>query len=63
MAENEMLQPIVVGGLQGTFGASIVFGGFYAIATVIVVNMKFYNDHGILMANTSLSLTVKKLRN
>jgi hypothetical protein len=40
VAENEMLQPIVVGGLQGTFGASIVFGGFYAIATVIVVNMK-----------------------
>lgn len=40
VAENEMLQPIGVGGLQAIFGVSIVFGGFYAVATVIVVNMK-----------------------
>jgi len=40
VAENEVLQPLGVGGLQAIFGASIVIGGFYAIATAIVVNMK-----------------------
>jgi len=40
VAENEVLQLIGVGGLQVILGASVVFGGFYAIATAIAVNMK-----------------------
>ena len=40
VAENEVLQPVGVGGLQAILGVSVVFGGFYAIVTAIVVNMK-----------------------
>jgi hypothetical protein len=40
VAENEVLQPVGVAGLQAILGASVILGGFYAIATAIVVNLK-----------------------
>ncbi len=40
VVENEEFSVVGVGGIQGLLVAFVVFGGFYAIATAFVVNVK-----------------------